>query len=194
MFINQPTDRDISSLHEDSATQPIDDLHDPNPTSLTPLDTDFDLDDILPRESFPTRVSPAASLVDGVASRTPAVSLFTNEPLGLESIQHRFTLPSPPKTPVGRAKEDIPGRYSDVEDTPPLRAAGFVGKEISALDSDGEREPLPTLGDLPTRLAVNQAAGETDGATSNDLQIAVEKTKEEKKTKGVLPVGIADVS
>jgi hypothetical protein len=179
---------EMASLHKDDATYPIDDIHNPNPTSLTSLDTDFDLDDILPGESFSTHVSPATSLVDGVASQKPAISLFTNEPVGLESTQTQSTLPRPPKTPAGRAKDDVPGRYSDVEDTPPLRAAGFVGKEIPTLDSDGEWEPLPTLADLPTRFAVNQVAGETDGATSNDLQIVEEKKKKKrnkKKAKGV---------
>jgi hypothetical protein len=175
---------EMASLPDDEATYPFNHIHTPNPTSCMSLDTDFDLDDILPGESFSTHVSPATSLVNGVAHRKPAISLFTNEPVGLESIHPESTLHSPPKNPVGAKKDDIPVRYSDVEDTPPLRAAGFVGKEIPTLDSDGEWEALPTLADLPTRFAVNRAAGQTDGAISNDLQSVEKKKKKKKKKKG----------
>jgi hypothetical protein len=176
---------EMASLPDDDATYPFNHIGNPNPTSCISPDTDFDLDDILPGESFSTHVSPATSLVNGITYRKPAISLFTNEPVGLESIHPESTLPSPPKTPVGRKKDDIPCRYSDVEDSPPLRAAGFVGKEIPTLDSDGEWEAFPTLANLPTRFAVNRAqAGETDGAISNDLQNVEEKKKKKRKKKG----------
>src|ERR1700738_468532 len=128
---------EMASFHPSDPTTQIDSS---DPSILPLLDADFDLDDIRPEESFSTHVSPAESLVNGVAYKKPAISLFTQETVSIES---ESGFPSPPVSPVvTREKDDIPGRYSDVEDTPPLRAAGFVGKEIPTLDSEGEWEQL----------------------------------------------------
>jgi hypothetical protein len=171
---------EMDSLHPDDSTSLIDDKDNPNLTCLPSVNDCFDLDDILPEESFSTHVSPATSLVDGVAQRKPAISLFTNRPITLDT---ENGLPSPPPTAVApsRLKDDIPCRFSDVEDSPPLRAAGFVGREIPTLDSDGEWEPLPTLANMPTRYAVDHLAGADD--ESNNIQIGEEKKKKKKKNR-----------
>lgn len=176
---------EMDSLHPDDSSSVIDDKDTSNLTSLSSLNDYSDLDDILPEESFSTQVSPATSLVDGVAQRKPAISLFTNQPIALDT---EINLPNPPKTTVApsRIKDDIPCRFSDVEDSPPLRAAGFVGREIPTLDSDGEWERLPTLADMPTSYAVNHLAGAVN--ESNNIQIGEEKKKKKKnrkKAKGV---------
>lgn len=146
-------------------------------------------DDILPSESFSTQVSPTTSLVDGVVHKKTPISILqqTDEPnvaLG--------DLPSPPKTPVPRRKDDLPTRCSDIEDSPPLVAAGFVGNEIPTvdpLDSDGEWQPIPTLADLlPTKNAMNRII---DGEEGQEMGIMEEKKKrkrKKKKSKGVEPL------
>ena len=144
-------------------------------------DTEVDLDDILPSESFSTQVSPTTSLVDGLVHQKPSISIFeqTDEPnvaIG--------GLPSPPKTPVPRKKDDLPTRCSDIEDSPPLIAAGFVGDEIPTvdpLDSDGEWKPIPTLGDLlPTK---NEVSKTVDGEEGQEMGVVEEKKKRKKKKK-----------
>lgn len=148
--------------------------------------TETDLDDILPSESFSTQVSPTTSLVDGLVHKKPSISIFEqtdelNVAIG--------GLPSPPKTPVTRKKEDLPTRCSDIEDSPPLIAAGFVGDEIPTvdpLDSDGEWQPIPTVGDLlPTKNAMSNTVNGEEGQKMGIVEEKRRRKKKKKKSKGV---------
>ena len=109
---------------------------------------------------------------------TPA----TSQPVQNDSA----AVPSPPETPtpvVDRAKDDVPAHYSDIEGTPPIRAAGFVGNEIpqvDPLDSDGE---WAELAEIRKKLATGQ-----QGDDPNNLGFMEEKRKKKrkkKKSKGV---------
>jgi hypothetical protein len=183
---------DLDELHKldtiPSNTLPIPDDKDPLPidelaTSI-PSDTDLDdLDDILPSESFSTQVTPTGSLVDGVASRKPPISIFNPPELDLPP---PVQLAIPPDT-VDRTKDDVAGRCSDVEDSPPLQAAGFVGDEIPTvdpLDSDGEWCEMPRAGGMPTLRALSQLAGDEAAALGFEEE-KKKKKKRKKKSKGV---------
>ena len=171
-----------------------------NPSSTTHggiPGTDVGLDDILPSESFSAQASREGSLVGGVVSRKPSISVFEQPLLEPDPTQpsHEPTecLPSSPQScaplPHPRPKHDIPRRYSDVEGSPPLRAAGFVGDEIphvDPLDSNCEWEPIPTVSDLPTRFVLIQGApinneGQQTGSTEER-----KKKKRKKKSKAVI--------
>jgi hypothetical protein len=148
--------------------------------------TEVDLDDILPSESFSTQVSPTTSLVDGLVPKKLSISIFeqTDEPNVAVG-----GLPSPPKTPAPRKKEDLPTRCSDIEDSPPLVAAGFVGDEIPTvdpLDSDGEWQPIPTVGDrLPTKNAMSNTVNGEEGQEVGIVEEKKRRKKKKKKSKGV---------
>ena len=168
------------------------------PIDIQPSDIDhqeiphseIDLDDILPSESFSTQVTPTGSLVNGVAPRKPPISIFQTPPDDTPEppVDDESTvLPSPPATPDRKKQDDVPGRYSDVEDSPPLEAAGFVGDEIpmvDPLDSDGEWCKVPKMGDLPTLRALSQIAGE-DAEASGLSEDKKKKKRRNKKSKGV---------
>ena len=156
---------------------------------------DDDLDGILPSESFSTQVSPTTSLVDGAVPKKPPISLFqhtdsNNNNLNSIPDHDKTGLPSPPKSP-DRRKDDSPTRCSDIEDSPPLQAAGFVGDEIPSvdpLDSDGEWALSPTLADLlPTKAAWKQRQ---EGQEMNVAEEKKKRKKKKKKSKGVLSVTI----
>jgi len=194
---------DLDELNEfdtlapnDSASQvEITDI--PYPDSLDDgnLAQTSDIDEIFPSESFSTHASPAASATDGAIPRKPTISLFANNDTNTIPVTSKAALPSPPPSVrVSRTNDDVPSRFSDVEKTPPLHAAGFVGDEIPTvdpLDSDGEWGPVPTLADLPTKFALNQLTGDVAGEDVDcGLGIVEErkkKKKRKKKSKGVWP-------
>jgi hypothetical protein len=191
----------VSLLPDDSTTcieRP------PSPTSESNgiSDTQTDTDDILPEESFSTHPSPAGSQVNGKVYRKPPISIFQTDHTALEPLKPETSsqsspsttqpvqndtsaFPSPPETPpvVDHARDDVPARYSDIEGTPPLRAAGFVGDEIphvDPLDSDGE---WTGLAEMSKKFAVAQQDDDP-----NQLRLVEEgrkKKKKKKKSKGV---------
>ena len=83
----------------------------------------------------------------------------------------------------------MPTRYSDIEDSPPLVAAGFVGDEIprvDPLDSDGEWQPTPTLADLlPTKAATSQPVTGEEGQIMGIMEEKKKRKRRKKKSKGV---------
>ena len=87
----------------------------------------------------------------------------------------------------------MPGRCSDVEDSPPLEAAGFIGDEIPTvdpLDSDGEWCEMPRMRELPTLRTLSRIAGE-DAAALGLAEDKKKKKKRKKKSKGVhLPISL----
>jgi hypothetical protein len=161
------------------------------------FDNGIDLDDILPSESFSTHASPATSLVDGVVYRKPPISIFETKSIPSDLPKHEATeIQTSPKVSSipqpDRTKDDIPSRFSDVENSPPMRAAGFVGDEIPTidpLDSDGEWGPIPTYADLVTKFALRQSGNAGEGEDgSNQFEVAEDKKKKKKrkkKSKGV---------
>ena len=150
--------------------------------------TEIDLDDILPSESFSTQVSPTTSLVGGLVHQKNPISIFqqTDEP------NVALGLPSPLKTPAPRRKDDLPTRCSDIENSPPLVAAGFVGNEIPTvdpLDSDGEWQPIPTLANLlPTKNAMNQIVDGDEGQEMGIMEEKKKRKRKKKKSKAVEPL------
>lgn len=204
---------ELSKLDSLPADEPASTME--SPLSMAPVydgvsDTEIDMDDILPEESFSTHPSPAGSQVNGKIYRKPPISIFQTTdhtpsqptkpdkptlttPATSQSVEPAARgLPSPPETPVARAdrtKDDVPGRFSDVESTPPIRAAGFVGDEIprlDPLDSDGEWTELAELG---KKFSVAQT-----GEDPNNLGIVEEKKKKKKrkkKSKGVSPLHLS---
>ena len=175
---------DLNEFHKLDSLLSINDTNIQKDPSIP--DTEIDLDDILPSESFSTQVSPTTSLVDGLVHKKPSISIFQHSDEPNVAIGG---LPSPPKTPVPREKDDLPTRCSDIEDSPPLVAAGFVGDEIPTvdpLDSDGEWQPIPTLADfLPTKNAVSQAVDGEEGQEMGIMEEKKKRKKKKKKSKGV---------
>ena len=188
---------DLNDLHTCSS------LHFPtenNPLSIDEIpipDTEIGLDDILPSESFSTQVTPTTSLIDGQVPRKPHISIFQPQDLPGSTTQatepaaeeKETGLPSPPRTPVrvvDRAADDVPVKWSDVESTPPLVAAGFVGDEIprvDPLDSDGEWFEMPGTEGMRTLQAFRRFT-EQDATVSGFGED--KKTKQrKKKSKGV---------
>jgi hypothetical protein len=159
------------------------------------FDNGIDLNDILPSESFSTHASPATSLVDGVVHNKPPISIFATKSIPSDLPKHDATyIPTSPKvsSQPDRTKDDIPSRFSDVENSPPIRAAGFVGDEIPTidpLDSDGEWGPIPTYADLTAKFSLSQSGNAGEGEDGSNQFEAVEdkkkKKKKKKKSKGV---------
>jgi hypothetical protein len=151
------------------------------------FDMGISLDDILPSESFSTHASPANSLVDGVVHKKAPISILENKPIPSDArdIQNPPRLPFVPQP--DRTKDDIPSRFSDVENSPPIRAAGFVGDEIPTidpLDSDGEWGPIPTYADLAAKFSLGQSGNTGEGEDGDhQFEIVEEKKKKKKKKK-----------
>jgi hypothetical protein len=192
-----------SLLADDSTTTTLDAAESVHHTDNGNSDTESNLDDILPEESFSTHPSPSGSQVDGKAYRKPPISIFQTDysppeptkphntdpttPPTAEPIQSDPKgLPSPPETPAShpdRAKDDVPGRYSDIEGTPPMRAAGFVGDEIprvDPLDSDGEWAELADF-----RKKFSMAGNGDEASNLSVMEDKKKKKKRKKKSKGV---------
>ena len=185
---------DLNELHKfDFLSINNDTINDDSP----PIpDTEIDLDGILPSESFSTRVSPVTSLLDGVTPEKTPIAIFrhADEQPDLAIPENVSGLPSPPKTPVARrSKDDYPTRCSDIEDSPPLQAAGFIGDEIPTvdpLDSDGEWTSIPTLADLlPTKAALSSARSGEESVQEIGVAEKKRKRKKKKKSKGVRTIG-----
>lgn len=160
----------------------------PNERPLSPdsvEDTEVDNDDILPGESFSANPSPEGSLVDGHVYTKPPISIFQNP-----SVPPQANQPTPPISPSQKHEkkknnDDIPVRCSDVEDSPPLHAAGFTVDEIPNiynLNSEDEWGPVPEMTGLPP-----QFTAQTD--KEGNLCFTEEKKKRKrraKKSKGVI--------
>lgn len=172
-------------LLDDSETTVIDPIQSKKPLIQEKLDS-IDYDDILPSESFSTRASPTTSLVDGVIHKKPPISIFKAKEIPSGTKQESQIAQSQSVLPSDRTKDDKPARFSDIENSPPLKAAGFQGDEIPTvdpLDSDGEWGPIPTHKNLPTNFALSQlgdAQRDDAGAESREI---VEETKKKKRRK-----------
>jgi len=156
-------------------------------------ETEVDLDDIQPGESFSARGSPATSVVDGVVPTKPPISIFNrpvtpptrpSEPIGLPGSEKSHPEKSPDRT-----KDDTPARYSDVENTPPLEIADLEEDDIpkfESLESDGEwmlpTKP-PEFPTFPTTVSVETPDGQTQELGFS--QEPKKKKKKKKKSKGV---------
>jgi hypothetical protein len=162
------------------------------------FDNETDLDDILPSESFSMHASPTTSLVDGMVHKKPPISIFETKSIPSDLPKHDARdIPKSPKVSsilqLDCTKDDIPSRFSDVENSPPIRAAGFVDDEIPTidpLDSDGEWGPIPTYADLAAKFSLRQSGntGEVEDG-SNQFEVVEDKKKKKKKktkSKGVL--------
>ena len=190
----------LASLLPDDSTTTMEAPQSHSPRRNGNSDTEIDSDDILPEESFSTHPSPAGSQVNGKVYRKPPISIFQTDHSPDEPSKPRTTdiptsvqvdsqgLPSPPETPgpqPDRTKDDAPGRYSDIEGTPPLRAAGFVGDEIpriDPLDSDGEWAQLADLRKQQFHIA---QTGEEDPSNLGVVEDKKKKRRRKKKSKGV---------
>jgi hypothetical protein len=186
VFNLQAQQLDLDELRKLDSLLPTDDSE-----SLNAIpDTEIDLDDILPSESFSAQPSPATSVVNGVVHKKPSISIFQHDDDKDEKgILEETGLLSPPESPpiIDRTKDDLPTRCSDIEDSPPLQAAGFIGDEIPTLDpldSDGEWAPIPTLVDLlPTKAALQT---NVNGQELGIIEGKKKRTKKKIRSKGVI--------
>jgi hypothetical protein len=173
------------------ATARLDPLQPETSALQDSFDMGINLDDILPSESFSTHASPATSLVDGVVHKKPPISILENKPIPSDLPKHDARdIQKPPKVSSipqpDRTKDDIPSRFSDVENSPPIRAAGFVGDEIPTidpLDSDGEWGPIPTYADLAAKFSLGQSGSAAEGEDGDHQFEVVEEKKKKKKKK-----------
>jgi hypothetical protein len=180
----------MDSLLNDSETTLGDPFHPEKRVIQETSITEINDDDILPSESFSTRASPAGSVVNGVVHTKPPISIFETKPNPSESHEIKHGSRSAHDTSVSqsdRTKDDKPARFSDVESSPPMKAAGFEGDEIPTvdpLDSDGEWGPTPTHTGLPTAFALSQlGSAQGQDLDTGRLEMVEEKRKKRKKKK-----------
>jgi hypothetical protein len=183
----------MDSLLNDPETTLVDPVHPEKRVIQKTFDASINYDDIFPSESFSTRASPAGSVVDGVVHTKPPISIFETKASPSESHETKHGDHTALDTSVSqsdRTKDDKPARFSDVESSPPLKAAGFEGDEIPTvdpLDSDGEWGSIPTHTGLPTAFALSQLgnAQGKDLGTGGLGMVEKKKKKKKKKSKGV---------
>jgi hypothetical protein len=137
-----------------------------------------DCDDILPDESFSAQPSPEASLVNGHSHTTPPISIF----------EKTSASPIKPDRPSSvsmrdRKKDDIPIRYSDVEDSPLLKPSDFPTESVTfdEFNSDEEWGPVPEMTGLPPQF-ISQVQKKASPSIAEEKK---KRKKKNKKTKGV---------